>query len=532
MRKVLVLISLSVIIATCANLVMPSGGPADTSAPIIVKTEPETGTLNFSGKELRFYFDEYVQQVTFKQAFSIEPDLGIQYDISFKGMSVIVTLKGDLPVNSTFIAELGTTVSDFKSNKLKSPFSLAISTGEMMNKGALKIKYLNALNGEKVENSTLMLFKEHQKFSEKSFYSGKPDSSGMIRFSYLPEGRFKIIAIDDLNRNRSKEDFEWAQPIYSEYIDVEQDTSIELKTVYYSKPDTLMPEILGIGVFSSNRIRLRFSEDVFLRTDSTLSIVSVFDTTKFRIFYNEKDDFSVYWAGSRQEFTSSTEVIAQLPTFVDGYRNPLKENSFRFTSEVLSDTSQLRIIKLEPQKLMNETDTLRVYYNGFINQSIIDSLEVIAQQSKTKGYAFSKIEDHILMIYPEKKWDPLLSYQFRLFNPATANYLTHAPKILSYDELSSIELLRSDSLTYSQTYQWIIELIGESYYKRIHSSEKMVLIENIGDQRLLVRAFDDLNGNDSWDSGKIEPFEKPEPFFVEKNVNLPKKMTATLSIDF
>jgi len=60
----------------------------------------------------------------------------------------------------------------------------------------------------------------------------------------------------------------------------------------------------------------------------------------------------------------------------------------------------------------------------------------------------------------------------------------------------------------------------------------MVLIENIGDQRLLVRAFDDLNGNDSWDSGKIEPFEKPEPFFVEKNVNLPKKMTATLSIDF
>jgi len=532
MRNILLFISLSILISSCANPVLPTGGPADKSAPIITKTEPETGTLNFSGNEIRFYFDEYVQQASFKQAFSIEPDLGIQYDISFKGKSVIVKLKGKLPENSTFIAELGTAVSDFKSNKLKSPFSLAISTGDKMNKGELKIKYLQALNGDRVENSTLMLFKENQKFSEKSFYTGKPDSSGTIRFSYLPDGRYKIIAIDDLNRNRSKEDFEWAQPIYSEYVDIKQDTTIELKTVYYSKPDTLAPEISGIGVFSSSRLRLRFSEDVFLNSDSSLTVISELDSLQFRIFYNEKDDFSVYWAGSRDEFTSSNEVTAQLPTFVDGYRNPLKEKSFTFTSDVLSDTTQLRIIKLEPQKTLSENDTLRIYYNGFISQTIIDSLEVIAQESKIKGYSFSKIEDHILMIYPEKKWDPLLSYQFRFFNPASANYLTHSPQILSNDELSSIELVRSDSLSYNEKNQWIIELIGETYYRRIHSSEKKVLIEKIGEQSLLVRAFDDLNGNDSWDSGKIEPYDKPEPFFVQKKVNLQKKMTATLSIDF
>jgi len=168
----------------------------------------------------------------------------------------------------------------------------------------------------------------------------------------------------------------------------------------------------------------------------------------------------------------------------------------------------------------------------FITQNIIDSLEVIAQESKIKGYSFSKIEDHILMIYPEKKWDPLLSYQFRFFNPASANYLTHSPQILSNDELSSIELVRSDSLSYNEKNQWIIELIGETYYRRIHSSEKKVLIEKIGEQSLLVRAFDDLNGNDSWDSGKIEPYDKTEPCFVQKKVNLQKKMTATLSIDF
>jgi len=87
-------------------------------------------------------------------------------------------------------------------------------------------------------------------------------------------------------------------------------------------------------------------------------------------------------------------------------------------------------------------------------------------------------------------------------------------------------------LSYNQTRSWVIEIIGEVYYQRIITSEKKVLIENIGEQRLLVRAFDDINGNDSWDSGNIEPYEKPEPFFVQNKVNLQKKMTASLIIDF
>jgi hypothetical protein len=530
--KYYLLIVCSFFVFSCANPVMPTGGPVDSKPPEIIKTEPESGTVNFKGDEIRFYFDEYVQQASFKQAFSIEPDLGIQYDIRFKGKSVLIKLKSKLPENTTFIAELGTAVSDFKSNKIKKPYTLAISTGERMNNGEIKIKFLQAINGDKVESSTLMLFKESQSYAEKSYYVGKPDSSGTIRFSYLPEGKYKIIALDDINRNRSKESFEWAQPIYSEIVDVKQDTSIEIKTIYYSKPDTLRPEISGIGVFSANRLRLRFSEDVFLTSDSTLSVFSDSDTLNFRILFNDKDDFSVYWAVSRDAFKESKEYTANLPTMIDGFRNSLNTNSFSFVSDIISDTTLLRIVKLEPQKKMNEFDTLRVYYNGFINKSIIDSLEVIEQDTKITGYSYSKIEDHILLIYPEKKWDPLLKYQFRLFNPASANYLTQSPVIVSSDEIASIELIRSDSLRYNQLNQWVVELIGENYYKRIHTSDKKIVVDKIGDMSLLVRAFDDQNGNDSWDSGKVEPYEKPEPFFIQKKVNLQKKMTATLTIDF
>ena len=45
----------------CAQIGMPTGGPKDSLAPVIVRTDPAPGATNFTGRTITFQFDEYIE---------------------------------------------------------------------------------------------------------------------------------------------------------------------------------------------------------------------------------------------------------------------------------------------------------------------------------------------------------------------------------------------------------------------------------------------------------------------------------------
>ncbi len=47
-------------ILSCAKISSPSGGPKDTDPPVILKSQPENGTVLFTGRSFDITFDEYV----------------------------------------------------------------------------------------------------------------------------------------------------------------------------------------------------------------------------------------------------------------------------------------------------------------------------------------------------------------------------------------------------------------------------------------------------------------------------------------
>src|SRR5665811_280605 len=49
-----------VIISSCANQGMPTGGPRDSIPPILVGTQPAYKALNYKGDNVRFTFNEYI----------------------------------------------------------------------------------------------------------------------------------------------------------------------------------------------------------------------------------------------------------------------------------------------------------------------------------------------------------------------------------------------------------------------------------------------------------------------------------------
>src|SRR5690625_7073175 len=80
----------------CATPMAPTGGEPDRSSPVVVHTQPETGTVNFSGNEIRFTFDKFIDRNSFRQNVSVEPDLGIQFEVDFRRKTAIVRFLSDL----------------------------------------------------------------------------------------------------------------------------------------------------------------------------------------------------------------------------------------------------------------------------------------------------------------------------------------------------------------------------------------------------------------------------------------------------
>ena len=65
----------------CANAVAPTGGPKDTTPPVVVGTMPENHSTNFVSKKIEITFDEYITLDNAKQNVMISPPMKEKPDI-------------------------------------------------------------------------------------------------------------------------------------------------------------------------------------------------------------------------------------------------------------------------------------------------------------------------------------------------------------------------------------------------------------------------------------------------------------------
>ena len=70
--KIILLLLLGIFLS-CARIVMPPGGPADTSAPVTEKSKPENFSTNFYSDKIVINFDEYIVLKSFNEEFVSSP---------------------------------------------------------------------------------------------------------------------------------------------------------------------------------------------------------------------------------------------------------------------------------------------------------------------------------------------------------------------------------------------------------------------------------------------------------------------------
>lgn len=527
-------VGLSILYSSCATPIAPTGGPSDNDGPVLEFTDPETGTTNFEGNSFEFQFDEYINRTSIREAITVEPDLGIDYEVSWKRKNMFIEFEEPFPDSTTIIIKLGTEIRDTRNNKISSPITLAISTGDVIDSGEISGKVRLAETGRAADEQRILLYRQPVDLTKRANYQAQTDTSGSFTFSYLAEGTYKALLVDDRNRNKIWDPgMETAYPFYKEFINLEKAGSDTLDVIYTVREDTTKPVLQGVGLFSQNRMRFRFSEDIQLTESSEILISDSLGNdyaSAYPLYVSPKEQF-VLFAQSSDPLLEEVAYSTQLSGITDMGGNEPDSAVFDFTGTAQEDTTRQRIISDNGQNGLTQTDDFIVTYAAPVSESeITDSVVVIEGDVDFDDWPEITTERNKLRISPQQEWIEDVNYQFLVWNPVTQRRSMYEPEVWDSTEYGEIEINIENADSSDTYYARLIDPNGEEVeFTQFRGSTIIVDLPPVAYTLILFR---DENGNQRWDIGSVSPYQSPEKYYVQRNVDVQEGFISEVNVTF
>lgn len=519
---------------SCAVPKAPTGGPADKEGPKVEETSPKTGTVNFKGRTFSFEFSEFVNRGSFENELNIEPELGIAYKVNWRRKTAIVEFERNLPDSTTIIITVGGNTTDTKSNKIGAPIQLAVSTGDEIDKGEITGQLKNAETGKAKTGINVLLYRAPADYTEPATYSAETDTAGRFKFGYLREGRYKAIALDDRNRNKIWDrENETARAFNEEFINLSNNGKDTLDVTYWFEVDTLKPKLQAVGLLSSQRLRLRFGEEIRFTSETLISIQDSAGneyTTTFPLYVPEKDPFLAF-AYAKEPLLANKSYNIGFSGITDQSGNEALGFDKSFIGSNQEDTVSQDILSFNGKNGLFPNQSLVIdYIRPITEQEVIDSTVVVEGDVDFKNWPNLTIQDNKLTIPPQQNWLEGVDYRFLVWNPKTRRRQMINPDIWDPVNYGGIEL-NVDSQ--DSTDQFTLQIFDDkNTYSLDTTFTDFLTIEDIPPIKYTLIIFQDLNGNGVWDYGGIDPYIKPEPYYIRQSVNVQQGFTSELTIGF
>ena len=521
---------------SCATPTQPTGGQPDQTPPVIVRTVPNQGTVNFDGDEIRFYFDKYVNRESFANAFRIDPDLRLDYRIRWSGRSVRVQFQQELPDSTTIIFTLGTELSDVNRNRIRAPFVLALSTGSTIDDGKIEGRIIDGKTGKSREGATVLLYRQPYDLTERADYVAQSDSSGRVNFGYLRDGTYKAFWVDDRNRNRTWDKRnEAARPFSIQYVDVNQNVPAQLGILHINEPDTIRPELQGVGLFSSTRLRLRFSREMILSGDAAISITDTLGSVvgSAAPLYIPNEDRTIVFARSTNPLDPNQTYKLNLIGLSDIHGNIPLQTSPAFQGSTVQDTTRVRLIRHETDKGVLDNEAHVFTFSTLIQGSVIvDSLQIVQDEIIYTAWEPIEIRNNRLKILPAGRWQDGSNYTARIFDSSTGTRRDFKLNIFQRNRLGGLEIKVEETARVEGVYHHIQIKNSEDRIVFSGKTQDSVEIENLTPGFYVITMFRDDNHDGFWNRGMVYPFEVPEPIVIERGVRVSERMTGELILDY
>ena len=222
----------------CAKRGTITGGSKDTLAPVLRNSLPKNGSVNFTGKEIKLYFDEYVKLKNVGKQLVVSPPMKRPPEILPNNASKFITikLKDTLQPNTTYSFNFGQSIEDNNEGNALGQFKYVFSTGNYIDSLALKASYKDALEKKSDNFISIMLYEVNEKYNDSTIYKETPkyitnslDSLKTVTLENLKQGKYRLIALNDVNKNNKFDPKKDKIGFIKDFITIPNDTLYQLE---------------------------------------------------------------------------------------------------------------------------------------------------------------------------------------------------------------------------------------------------------------------------------------------------------------
>lgn len=514
---------LALLASACANPVPPTGGPTDQEPPRIVNVVPEDQSVHVDADRLTITFSEYVEQASFARAFSITPRFSRQVDLSWRGRTVTVRFPEPLRGSTTYIIDIDTNLRDVRGVALRSPITLAFSSGGQIDQGSLSGRVVGAARGSPIGGIDVYAYRGVDPDTLASLpplpdYRTQTDADGRFTFRHLPHGAsFYVVALADENRNRAAEPMEpFAAPrLPSATADSARDTSLDDVWVL-DRRDTEPPVVQRLRQLSSRRIGVRFSEPVILEVaESEWQIQrGGTDSVGAAWLYLSRDDAREVIAVSDSLSPGEYDLIVR--GVRDSTGNVVSPGSHTFSVVPIADTIRARFVGFSQDTAETGISLLRpdefptIDFSSGMRRGDVEAVTTVMDSAGiSQPYTLSTETGTTWYVQAP----PLHATQpvtIRVDDPAPDRDSVHVRRFARMDEDELGEI--SGHVSAEGDARIVVEFTPES--GNVIRVEPDVggrfLVKRLPAGQYFVRAFEDRDSSYTWSGGRITPYQLPE----------------------
>lgn len=185
------------LLSSCAQVGVLSGGDKDDAPPRVKTMTPENKGTQFKDKEIIIEFDEFVKLNNPTQSITVIPP-DFKVNATSKGKTVTLNWTEDLQPSTTYSIFLNKTIQDITEAN-DSIMQLVFSTGDFIDSLTYSVAVVDARTSQPIKSVIIGLFSTEDTL--KPSYFSESDTRGLAQFNFVKEGTYFLRAFVDENKD-------------------------------------------------------------------------------------------------------------------------------------------------------------------------------------------------------------------------------------------------------------------------------------------------------------------------------------------
>ena len=576
-RKAFPVVTLVVMLYSCASIGRPDGGPYDETPPRFIGSTPAAGALNNQRTKVSLLFDEFIKLEKATEKVVVSPPQVQQPEIKASGKRIQVNLLDSLKANTTYTIDFSDAIVDNNEGNPLGNFTFTFSTGTQIDTMEVSGTVLDASNLEPIKGILVGL---HSNLNDSAFTKlpfdrvARTDSRGRFSIRGVAPGKYRIYGLMDADQtftfNQKSEVIAFNDslviPRMEERIRMDTawvdsltyDTIVERKYMHYLPDDLILRAFKEFNysqylIKSERLVPQKFTFYFAGQADTlpTLKGLNFDERDAFVIEKNQRNDTIHYWVKDSLLFKQDTLAISLTYLYTDTL------NQLVSRTDTLNLVSKQKYKKEEPEKKKkkkkkDEEDEPEPTKFLPVNVGAPSSMDVYGSISLTfdepiarfdsaaihlkekvdtlwKDIPFEFEQDSLNLkrfnLYYD--WEPGNEYEFSVDSTAFhgiyglfTDKIKQGFKVRKLEEYASITFLvtGADSTAFVE----LLDAQDKVVRQRRLTDGGYADFYFLNPGKYCARLVNDRNGNGIWDTGNFEKGEQPEEVYYYNMILEPK----------